>query len=168
MSYAGGKHSFFISDRSGMRFPYSQRAKEWNGSIVHTSEYEPKHAQLEPRHHAADAEALRESRSDRTEPAVTVLLRHNPFTTGTAGESSTTITVQEHSHGREVSSKVRLRDVVGFDGISASTLQAAAGYSIVSVVDENNYTISVSATATTGSIKGGGHVASAGPVTLES
>ena len=47
-------------------------------------------------------------------------------------------------------------------------MELAAGYAIVSVVDTNNYTVSVSATATTGSIKGGGKVVSAGPVTVES
>ena len=54
-----------------------------------------------------------------------------------------------------------------FDGISSSVMELAAGYTIASVVDTDNYTVSVSATATTGSIKGGGKIASAGPVTLE-
>ena len=48
MAYSSGKHAFFISDRSGMRFPYKERIKEWNGSIVHISEYEAKHEQLDP------------------------------------------------------------------------------------------------------------------------
>ena len=48
MAYSSGKYAFFISDRSGMRFPYKERIKEWNGSIVHISEYEAKHEQLDP------------------------------------------------------------------------------------------------------------------------
>ena len=40
--YASGKHALAISDRSGMVYPYSEMVREWNGSLVHTSEYEPK------------------------------------------------------------------------------------------------------------------------------
>ena len=46
---ARGKHALFISDRSGLQFPYTEMVREWNGSRVHTSEYEPKQPQLEPR-----------------------------------------------------------------------------------------------------------------------
>ena len=46
--YALGKRSLAISDRSGMAFPYTEMVREWNGSLVHTSEYEPKQPQLEP------------------------------------------------------------------------------------------------------------------------
>jgi len=46
-------------------------------------------------------------------------------------------------------------------------MQSASGYAIASIVDINNYTVTVSATATVGNTKGGGTVASAGPVTLE-
>ena len=62
---------------------------------------------------------------------------------------------------------VRFRDVEGFDGLSSSTIQAAAGYSIQSIVNTDKYTISVSASATSGSVAGGGGFASAGPVTVE-
>jgi hypothetical protein len=46
MAYASGKRSQAISDRSGQAFPYTEMVKEWNGSLVHISEYEPKHPQL--------------------------------------------------------------------------------------------------------------------------
>jgi len=39
--YATGKHSKAISDRSGMEFPYNEMVREWNGSFVHISEFEP-------------------------------------------------------------------------------------------------------------------------------
>ena len=42
MAFSRGKHSKAISDRSGMEFPYLEMVKEWNGSLVHTSEFEPK------------------------------------------------------------------------------------------------------------------------------
>ena len=39
--YAVGKHAKAISDRSGMEFPYKEMVREWNGSFVHYTEYEP-------------------------------------------------------------------------------------------------------------------------------
>ena len=65
MSYASGKRSQAISDRSGQAFPYKEMVKEWNGSLVHISEYEPKHPQLDPPYHKADAIALRNPRSQK-------------------------------------------------------------------------------------------------------
>ena len=44
-----GKYAKAISDRSGMEFPYHEMVKEWNGSLVHVSEFEPKQPQLEPK-----------------------------------------------------------------------------------------------------------------------
>ena len=46
--YAIGRKSKFISDRSGFAFPYRERVMEWNGNVVHRSEYEVKHPQLTP------------------------------------------------------------------------------------------------------------------------
>ena len=54
-----------------------------------------------------------------------------------------------------------------FDGLTSTVMESASGYSIVSVVDDDSYTVTVSGTATAGSVKGGGKIASAGPVTLE-
>ena len=64
MSFARGKRSLSISDRSGAQFPYKEMRKEWNGSIVHFSEYEPKHPQLDPPYHPADPQALIMPRAD--------------------------------------------------------------------------------------------------------
>jgi len=58
MPYARGKYAKAISDRSGMEFPYQEMVKEWNGSFVHKSEFEPKHPQIKKRHTRADAIAL--------------------------------------------------------------------------------------------------------------
>ena len=43
---ASGKHALAISDRSGLAFPYLEMVREWNGSWVHFSEFEPKQPQL--------------------------------------------------------------------------------------------------------------------------
>ena len=63
MSFASGKRSKAISDRSGQAFPYREMVKEWNGSLVHISEFEPKHPQLDPPYHKADAVALQNPRT---------------------------------------------------------------------------------------------------------
>jgi|TARA_R100000734_G_C3282519_1_gene75838 hypothetical protein len=163
-NFARGKYAKAISDRSGMAFPYGEMLREWNGSLVHKSEYESKQPQLEPRVHAADPQGLLNSRPDRVENSVPVLLNINSFKTGSA--SSSTITVTEINHGRSTSDTVRFRNVLSFDGISSNNINKSAGYSITKV-DANTYTFSVDTdTATTGNIKGGGEDASAGPATI--
>ena len=65
MAYATGKRSQAISDRSGQAFPYREMVKEWNGSLVHISEFEAKHPQLDPPYHKPDAIALQNTRSQK-------------------------------------------------------------------------------------------------------
>ena len=65
MAYASGKRSQAISDRSGQAFPYTEMVKEWNGSLVHISEFEAKHPQLDPPYHKPDAIALQNTRSQK-------------------------------------------------------------------------------------------------------
>ena len=72
MSYATGKHSKAISDRSGQAFPYKEMVKEWTGALVHISEFEPKHPQLDPPYHKADAVALQNTRSMKFQQPTTV------------------------------------------------------------------------------------------------
>ena len=62
--FARGKQALAISDRSGLRFPYTEMVREWNGMSVHKSEYEAKQPQLQPRPHGGDAQALQNSRTD--------------------------------------------------------------------------------------------------------
>ena len=81
MAFARGKKSLAISDRSGMAFPYEEMVKEWNGHLVHKSEYEAKHPQLELRSRSGDAQGLRDVRPDRTENEVLIVLIPNPFET---------------------------------------------------------------------------------------
>ena len=70
MPNASGKHSKAISDRSGLAFPYKEMKKEWNGSLVHKSEFEAKHPQENPSTHKADGESLENARPARKEPIV--------------------------------------------------------------------------------------------------
>ena len=77
---ASGKFAKAISDRSGFEFPYREMVTEWNGSFVHSSEFEPKQPQLQPKRDAADRIALPgQVRPARTENAVAVILRPNLF-----------------------------------------------------------------------------------------
>ena len=165
MAYASGKYAKFISDRSGVAFPYKEMRIEWNGSRVHTSEYEEKQPQLTPAKHIADAEALQHASTARTEPAVEVLLKKDAFRSGTSG--SAIITVTEPGHGRSTGDTVRYRDVAPFDGFTASTIEQSAGYTITKVTDDTYTFTAASGTATAGDTIGGGAYASAGPVTVD-
>jgi hypothetical protein len=165
MAYASGKYAKFISDRSGAAFPYKEMRIEWNGSRVHTSEYEEKQPQLTPAKHIADAQALQYASTARTEPAVEVLLKKDAFRSSTSG--SAIITVTEPGHGRTTGDTVRYRDVAPLDGFTASTIEQSTGYTITKVTDDTYTFTAASGTATTGDIMGGGAVASAGPVTVD-
>ena len=162
MAYAKGKYAKFISDRSGMEFPYNEMVKEWNGSRVHKSEFEPKTPQDNPKRHTSDAEPLQFPRPARTENEVAKLLTRNPFR---FTASSTTISVFEPEHGRSSSDTVRFRDVTGnLFGAAVTELEDEDGYSITKTNDDF-YTFTVStAPGITGN--GGGGYASAGPATL--
>ena len=160
--FATGKYAKAISDRSGMEFPYKEMVREWNGSFVHISEFEPKQPQLEPKPMNGDSISLRNIRPDRSEPATPNLLPLNAFTT-TSG--SATVSVNEPNHGRSTSDTVRFRDVELVGGIASSTINGSSGFTITKV-DDNNYTFPSGSTATA-SEKGGGGSASAGPATQE-
>ena len=164
--FATGKNAYAVSDRSGLRYRYRDMRREWNGLLVGKDEFEPKHEQLGPFRSRTDPQALADARPDRTEPALERILLKDPFTSGSSG--SAVITVREVSHGRTSGSTVRFRKVNGFDGFTSSVIENSSGYSIT-VTDSDTYTFTASSgTATTGSQRGGGENATAGPVTLES
>ena len=159
--YATGKYAKAISDRSGMEFPYKEMVREWNGSFVHISEFEPKQPQLEPKPMNGDSISLRNVRPDRTETAVPNLLPVNAFT---ITEGSATVSVNEPNHGRSTSDTVRFRDAQSVGGISASTINSSSGFSITNI-NTNNYSFSAGTTASF-TQKGGGGFASAGPTSI--
>jgi len=191
--YASGKYAKAISDRSGLEFPYNEMVKEWNGSLVHMSEYEPKQPQLEPKPMSADAISLANIRPDRIENAVPYLLPTDAFETYAA--SSRIINVTAPGHGLTTATTYRFRgaplavtaaggrfqftDPENFDGISGSNIAKAAGYTITtglyasgardtsdySVANFFHFTVDTD-TATKGGVSGGGLGCSVGPVTL--
>ena len=188
MAQARGKYAKAISDRSGMEFPYNEMVKEWNGHLVHKSEFEAKHPQLELRSRSGDSQGLFNARPARTENAVAQLLPHDPFTTYAA--SSGIINVYAPNHGLTNGSTYRFRGAptvsdgsagygnpVSFDGIAGSNIAYASGYAITTGkyvggsrdTDQTDnwfyFTVNTN-TATAGSVKGGGFPVSVGPVTL--
>ena len=92
-NFATGKKSKAISDRSGMQFPYTEMRREWNGSLVHESEFEQKHPQLEPKVQKGDSQGLQNARPDRVEPPVPHLLNKNAFSSGIRAVSCTHLTL---------------------------------------------------------------------------
>ena len=193
--YATGKYAKAISDRSGLEFPYREMVREWNGSIVHVSEFEPKQPQLEPRPSSADAISIRNVRVARIENAVPYALQENAFETYEAG--SRIINVTAPGHGLTNGTTYRFRGspalVTGgggtfqynnpadFDGITGANIAKAAGYSITTGIFRDGARVSTdyavanfffftvdTDTATVGEIKGGGVGCSVGPVTLSS
>jgi len=94
--YATGKNSKAISDRSGMEFPYREMVREWNGSFVHYTEFEPKQPQLEPKSMGGDGVALLNVRPDRTEFPTPDFLPNNPFSI-TNGNNKMIISYPDYS-----------------------------------------------------------------------
>ena len=106
-----------------MAFPYNEMVREWNGALVHMSEYEPKQPQLEPKPTNADPQALKRARPARTEFATEDFLPENPFTTG-AGGSLLGLKIDFPNGNLQVNDFVRLRNVKApVGGVAVSTLQ---------------------------------------------
>ena len=106
--FARGKRALSISDRSGMRFPYTEMVREWNGSLVHYSEYEPKQPQLQPKPVGSDPQALQNPRVQAEATAQLILLENNPFEV-IIYSGDTYVNVYSLDHQRAAGSKVRLR-----------------------------------------------------------
>ena len=137
--FASAKYAYGISDRSGFRYRIRDMRKEWNGAFVGYDEYESKHPQLELSRIKVDAEAIRNARPDRIEPAIERLLGVNPFLHSGSGA----ITVTEKNHGRSSSDTVRFRDANGFGSqITKALLESSSGYSITATTtDQYTFTI---------------------------
>jgi hypothetical protein len=106
--YASGKHALAISDRSGMAFPYSEMVREWNGSLVHYSEFEAKQPQLEPKPVGSDPQALYNPRPQPESKTSLILLNDNPFES-IIYAGTTYVNVFSEDHQRTAGSIVRFR-----------------------------------------------------------
>ena len=106
--YATGKYALAISDRSGMAFPYDEMVREWNGSLVHFSEFEAKQPQLQPKPVGSDPQALYNPRPQPESKKSLILLGNNPFTS-VIYSGTTYVNVFSEDHQRAAGSVVRFR-----------------------------------------------------------
>ena len=106
--YASGKYALAISDRSGMAFPYDEMVREWNGSLVHISEFEAKQPQLQPKPVGSDPQALFNPRPQPASKVSLILLNDNPFTS-VIYSGTTYVNVFSEDHQRAAGSVVRFR-----------------------------------------------------------
>jgi len=139
---ARGKHALFISDRSGLQYPYTEMVREWNGARVHISEYEPKQPQLEPKPFTADPQGLMHPRPDRLELPTGDFLEINPFSTPNLPTVGATFEVSQPNSGILVGDFVRLMSI-------AQPLSTAGSAFIISIKElEMTTTLSANITAT--------------------
>ena len=128
--FARGKQALAISDRSGMAFPYLEMVREWNGALVHFSEFEAKQPQLNPKPVGADPQALFNPRVQSLAVDSLILSDPNPFTAVISG-GVTFVNIYSLDHQRKAGSKVRFRGPplvtsAGSGGSDAHNLQAFA------------------------------------------
>ncbi len=96
-TWATGKYALMISDRSGMAFPYREMVREWNGSWVHTTEFEKKQPQLLTYYHQADAVALRHPKPQKKSGIIVTLDPALWWTIGTPGSMAAPPTANEQN-----------------------------------------------------------------------
>ena len=161
-TFATGKQAYAISDRSGMRFPYTEMVREWNGFLVHYSEYEAKQPQLDPKPVGSDAQALRNPRVQRESTPQLILLDNNPFEIIISG-GNTFVNVYSLDHQRKAGSVVRFRGTPivtgpGTGGADATNLQSFAAIpNIAGVTDidsETGFTIQLGQIDANGNVTG--------------
>jgi len=148
-SLSSGKYAQFISDRSGLAFPYSEMVIEWNGARVHVSEFEPKHPQLEPKPHAADPQGLLNARPARTEFATENFLPDNAFQLNTVAPFL--VPTQEALRINAPNSGLVNGDHVRFRNIKTPLLEADGSvyYKVVELELATTLTNAINATDTT-------------------
>ena len=160
--YASGKNALAISDRSGMQFPYSEMVREWNGSLVHISEFESKQPQISPKPVGSDPIALYNPRPQAPSVASLILLNPNPFTS-IIYSGTTYVNVYSEDHQRKAGDIVRFRGVpqvtsAGAGGADARNLQAYANIPTFDNVSDlnnaNGFTIALGQIDAAGNVTG--------------
>ena len=151
--FSQGKYALAISDRSGMAFPYNEMVREWNGALVHVSEYEPKQPQLDPKPTSADPQALQRARPARTEFSTQDFLPLDPFTTA----GTTTLTVSFPSGALQVD------DVLRFTNIK----EAVGGVSIARLKLQTTLNGDITDTATTITLTDGSNFPTSGFIMIK-
>ena len=163
--YASGKYALAISDRSGMAFPYDEMVREWNGSLVHFSEFEAKQPQLQPKPVGSDPQALYNPRPQPKSKASLILLNNNPFTS-VIYSGTTYVNVFSEDHQRAAGSVVKFRGPpvvtsAGPGGVNPDDLKNLQAFATIptfdNVSDLNNtsgFTIALGQIDSSGNITG--------------
>ena len=160
--YASGKYALAISDRSGMAFPYSEMVREWNGSLVHYSEFEAKQPQLDPKPVGSDPQGLYNPRPQPASKVSLILLNPNPFTS-IIYSGTTYVNVYSEDHQRKAGDVVRFRGApqvtsAGTGGSDATNLQSFANIPTFDNVSDlnnaNGFTIALGQIDSSGNITG--------------
>ena len=148
-SFAQGRFALAISDRSGMAFPYNEMVREWNGALVHNSEYEAKQPQLQPKPTNADPQALQRARPARTEFPTEDFLPDNPFQLNT--EAPFLVPTQTALNVNAPNSGLVNGDHVRFRNVKTPLLTADGGsyYKVVELELATTLTNAINATDTT-------------------
>ncbi len=152
-TFSQGKYALAISDRSGLAFPYNEMVREWNGAFVHSSEYEPKQPQLQPKPTSADPQALRTARPARTEFGTQSFLTKNPFTTS----SDTTLTISFEN------SQLQVNDVLRFTSVK----EPVGGVSVAQLQLQTTLNGNITATATTITLTDGSNFPTSGSIMIK-
>ncbi len=160
--FARGKYALAISDRSGMAFPYSEMVREWNGSLVHFSEFEAKQPQLQPKPVGSDPQALQNPRPQPASVASLILLNSNPFTS-IIHSGTTYVNVFSEDHQRKAGAVVRFRGPpevtsAGSGGADARNLQSFTNIPTFDNVSDlnnaNGFTIALGQIDSSGNVTG--------------
>jgi hypothetical protein len=136
--------------------------REWNGFLVHNSEYEPKQPQLEPKPVGSDPQALLNPRPQPASKASLILLDNNPFTS-IIYAGTTYVNVFSPDHQRSAGDVVRFRGppevtVAGSGGDDAKNLQSFANIPTFDNVSDlnnaNGFTIALGQIDSAGNVTG--------------
>ena len=163
--YASGKYALAISDRSGMAFPYDEMVREWNGSLVHYSEFEAKQPQLDPKPVGSDPQGLYNPRPQPASKVSLILLGNNPFTSVIYG-GTTYVNIFSEDHQRSAGDVVRFRgppEVIsaGPGGADEADLKNLQSFATIPTFDNvsdlnnaNGFTIALGQIDSTGNVTG--------------
>ena len=136
--------------------------REWNGSLVHYSEYEAKQPQLQPAPVGSDPQALQNPRVQRDSTPQLILLDPNPFEIIISG-GNTFVNVYSLDHQRLANSVVRLRGApqviaAGAGGADTPNLQSFAAIPVIAGVTDIDsaagFTIQLGKIAVDGTVSG--------------
>ena len=136
--------------------------REWNGSLVHYSEYEAKQPQLEPSPVGSDPQALFNPRPQPASVASLILLDPDPFTSIIYG-GTTYVNVYSEDHQRKAGDIVRFRGApqvtsAGTGGSDARNLQSFANIPTFDNVSDlnnaNGFTIALGQIDSAGNVTG--------------